>query len=103
MPAAPSAITPATYTVAVRTLCDFAARQGDLDTRFTPGPTAAQGQEGHRLVAGRRPAHYQPEVSLSGTWRHLQVRGRAAAVSHADEERRQTRFPAQTKSRGFMR
>lgn len=80
MPAAPSAITPATYTVAVRTLCDFAARQGDLDTRFTPGPTAAQGQEGHRLVAGRRPAHYQPEVSLSGTWRHLQVRGRADGV-----------------------
>ena len=44
---------PTRYTVAVRTLCDFSARQGDLDTRFTPGPTAAQGQEGHRLVAAR--------------------------------------------------
>ncbi|MDM7956806.1 ABC transporter ATP-binding protein [Blastomonas sp.] len=30
-------------------------------------------------------------------------RGRAAAVSHADEERRQNRHPAQTKSRGFKR
>ena len=28
-------------------------------------------------------------------------RGRAAAVSHADEERRQSRHPAQTRSRGF--
>ena len=53
MTADPSLAAPTTYTVAVRTLCDFAARQGDLDTRFTPGPTAAQGQEGHRLVAGR--------------------------------------------------
>jgi DNA excision repair protein ERCC-2 len=75
---------PTTYTVAVRTLCDFAARQGDLDTRFTPGPTAAQGQEGHRLVAGRRPAHHQSEVSLSGRWHHLLVRGRADGVdTHA--------------------
>jgi phospholipid/cholesterol/gamma-HCH transport system ATP-binding protein len=30
-------------------------------------------------------------------------RGRAAAVSHADEERRKNRHPVQTKSRGFMR
>jgi phospholipid/cholesterol/gamma-HCH transport system ATP-binding protein len=30
-------------------------------------------------------------------------RGRAAAVSHADEERRKSRHPAQTKSRGFKR
>ncbi len=30
-------------------------------------------------------------------------RGRAAAVSHADEERRQNRHPVQTKSRGFKR
>jgi Rad3-related DNA helicase len=71
---------PATYAVAVRTLCDFTARQGDLDTRFTPGPTSAQGQEGHRLVASRRPAHWNAEVGLSGRWRHLLVRGRADGV-----------------------
>ncbi len=80
MPAEPSSEAPTTYTVAVRTLCDFAARQGDLDTRFTPGPTGTQGQEGHRLVAARRPAHYRSEVSLSGRWRHLLVRGRADGV-----------------------
>ena len=80
MPAQVPSPPPTSYTVAVRTLCDFTARQGDLDTRFTPGPTAAQGQEGHRLVAGRRPAHYQPERSLSARWRHLLVRGRADGV-----------------------
>ncbi|WP_342132491.1 ATP-dependent DNA helicase [Hydrogenophaga sp. OTU3427] len=65
------------YTVAVRTLCEFTARQGDLNTRFTPGPTANQGQEGHRLVAARRPAHHLSEVPLEGRHRHLWVRGRA--------------------------
>ena len=30
-------------------------------------------------------------------------RGRAAAVSHADEERKKTRHPASSKSRGFLR
>jgi Rad3-related DNA helicase len=72
---APEPDTP--YTVAVRTLCEFVAREGDLDTRFIPGPSAQQGQEGHRLVAARRPAHYQSELSLDGRYRHLWVRGRA--------------------------
>ena len=80
MPAEPAPAAITTYTVAVRTLCDFTARQGDLDTRFTPGPTAAQGQEGHRLVASRRPSHWTAEASLSGRWRHLLVRGRADGV-----------------------
>ena len=31
------------YRVAVRTLCDFTARQGDLDHRFTPAPSAQEG------------------------------------------------------------
>ena len=29
-----------TYTVAVRALCEFTAKAGDLDLRFTPSPTA---------------------------------------------------------------
>ena len=65
------------YTVAVRNLCDFTAKQGDLDLRFTPAPTALQGIEGHTEVTSRRAAHYQREVSLAGSFRHLQVRGRA--------------------------
>ena len=64
-------------TVAVRVLCEFTAKQGDLDLRFTPSPTAQQGMAGHAEVTSRRAAHYQKEVALSGTYRHLQVRGRA--------------------------
>jgi len=30
-----------THKVSVRTLCEFAARKGDLDLRYTPAPTSA--------------------------------------------------------------
>ena len=66
-----------TYTVAVRALCEFAAKQGDLDLRFTPSPTSQQGIAGHQTVAASRSAVYRSEVSLSGAYRHLVVRGRA--------------------------
>ncbi len=65
------------HTVAVRTLCDFTARQGDLDLRFTPAPSALEGMLGHVAVRARRGAHYQSEITLSGQFRGLQVRGRA--------------------------
>lgn len=66
-----------TCAVAVRTLCGFTARAGDLDLRFTPGPTALQGLLGHQLVAGRRPAGYETEIPLRSTFGELAVRGRA--------------------------
>ena len=66
-----------TLVVAVRALCDFTAKRGDLDLRFTPSPSAIEGMLGHRLVAMRRPAHYEREVSLSGDYKDLRVRGRA--------------------------
>ena len=65
------------YTVAVRTLCEFAAKQGDLDLRFTPSPSSQQGISGHRTVAASRSASYRSELRLSGQYRHLVVRGRA--------------------------
>ncbi len=65
------------YVVAVRALCEFTAKAGDLDLRFTPSPTAQEGIAGHRTVASRRGADYQAEVSLSGDYRNLRVRGRA--------------------------
>jgi len=65
------------YTVAVRALCEFTAKQGDLDLRFTPTPSAQEGVAGHVTVTGRRPAGYQKEISLSETWGPLCVRGRA--------------------------
>lgn len=64
--------------VAVRALCEFAAKAGDLDLRFTPAPTAQEGQAGHRLVAARRGPGHQAEVAVDTRWRGLlHVRGRA--------------------------
>jgi DNA excision repair protein ERCC-2 len=65
------------YTIAVRALCEFTAKRGDLDLRFTPSPTGAEGIEGHGVVTARRAAGYQTEVSLEGDFGPLRVRGRA--------------------------
>lgn len=66
------------YVVAVRALCEFTAKAGDLDLRFTPAPTAQEGQLGHAVVAARRKGErYQSELSLSGDYKGLNVRGRA--------------------------
>ncbi|WP_280190464.1 helicase C-terminal domain-containing protein [Delftia sp. PS-11] len=65
------------YTVAVRALCEFTARAGDLDLRFTPAPSALEGMAGHRLVQSRRGPGYETEISLSGQYGPLCVRGRA--------------------------
>ena len=64
-------------TVAVRVLCEFAAKTGDLDLRFTPAPTARQGQAGHVLLGRSQPAPYETEVPLQGNFHALIVRGRA--------------------------
>ena len=66
-----------TYTVTVRALCEFAAKQGDLHLRFTPSPTSQQGIAGHQTVASSRSASFRREVTVSGVYRHLIVRGRA--------------------------
>jgi DNA excision repair protein ERCC-2 len=67
-----------TYTIAVRALCEFTAKAGDLDLRFTPAPTALEGQAGHAIVAARRQrSGYESEVSVSGEYKLLTVRGRA--------------------------
>lgn len=65
------------YRIAVRALCEFTAKAGDLDLRFTPSPTALEGIQGHRTVAARRSANYQREVALEGSFGALTVRGRA--------------------------
>lgn len=65
------------YTVAVRTLCEFTAKLGDLDLRFTPSATALEGMAGHAMVAARRGDAYEAEVWLKGEYRDLIVRGRA--------------------------
>jgi DNA excision repair protein ERCC-2 len=65
------------YLVAVRALCEFTARHGDLDLRFTPAPSAQEGIAGHTLVASRRSGNYEAEVGLEGEYKTLKVRGRA--------------------------
>lgn len=65
------------YTVSVRALCDFTARRGDLDLRFTPTPSAQEGIAGHQLVTSRRGAEYETEITLRGEFGPLVVRGRA--------------------------
>lgn len=65
------------YRVAVRALCDFTAREGDLDHRFTPSPSAQEGIAGHTLVASRRGEGYIAEMPLSGIYKSLTVTGRA--------------------------
>lgn len=65
------------YSIAVRALCEFTAKVGDLDLRFTPSPTALEGIVGHRTVASRRSEGYQSEVALEGLYQTLKVKGRA--------------------------
>ncbi|HLX02123.1 MAG TPA: ATP-dependent DNA helicase, partial [Trinickia sp.] len=78
-----------TYIVAVRALCEFTAKRGDLDLRFTPAPTALEGIAGHATVAARRASAYEAEITLTGTHRDLTVRGRAdgydAALNRLEE------------------
>ncbi|MWV17012.1 ATP-dependent DNA helicase [Pseudomonas sp. L-22-4S-12] len=65
------------YAVAVRALCEFTAKEGDLDLRFTPSPTAQEGISGHQTVVGRRGGDYLAELPLSGSYPGLFVSGRA--------------------------
>ncbi len=68
---------PPRHAVAVRALCEFTARCGDLDLRHTPAPSALEGIAGHARVAARRSAGYESEISLQGRCGLLLVRGRA--------------------------
>lgn len=65
------------YTVAVRELCAFTAKEGDLDLRFTPSPTADEGVAGHKAVAARRGSSHRAEVRVQDAYEELLVRGRA--------------------------
>lgn len=65
------------YAVAVRALCEFTAKEGDLDLRFTPAPTAQEGMAGHATVVSRRGLGYIAELPLRGEYPGLVVSGRA--------------------------
>ena len=63
--------------VAVRTLCEFAARAGDLDFRYTPAPAAEEGIRGHQTVVSTRPSDYKSEYLLTGECFGIKLSGRA--------------------------
>ncbi|HLL20245.1 MAG TPA: ATP-dependent DNA helicase, partial [Rubrivivax sp.] len=89
---------PWTYTVSVRSLCDFSAKHGDLDRRFTPSATATEGQAGEMAVAVRRGSGYQRQLPLAGVFDGLRVRGRADGFDRASntlEEIKTIRGPLQ--------
>ena len=74
------------YTISVRALCEFTARRGDLDRRFTPAPTAQEGIEGHALLVARRRAGYEKEIVLEAEHGELHVRGRADGYDGASNQ-----------------
>ena len=63
--------------VAVRTLCEFTARHGDLDFRYTPAPTSEEGIAGHQAIQAKRGYGYKSEYSLTGNCMELELSGRA--------------------------
>ena len=71
------AASPWLYTVSVRELCEFTAKRGDLDRRFTPSATALEGMQGQSTVTQRRGQNYETEIALEATCGELRVRGRA--------------------------
>ncbi|MFG6433355.1 ATP-dependent DNA helicase [Roseateles sp. LYH14W] len=66
-----------TYTVSVRSLCEFTAKRGSLDRRFTPSATALEGQAVQLAVLARRSPGYEIELPLEAVHGNLRVRGRA--------------------------
>ena len=66
--------------ISIRSLCEFAARTGDIDLRYTPAPTAAEGIEGHQRLQRKRPSSYTPEYPLEIEIDGLLLRGRADGV-----------------------
>ena len=63
--------------VAVRTLCEFAARHGDMDFRYTPAPSSEEGIAGHQAIQAKRGYGYKSEYSLTGKVLGMQLSGRA--------------------------
>ena len=72
------------YSISVRALCQFTAKHGDLDRRFTPAPTAQEGMLGHARAAARRGPRYETEISLTADHEELRIRGRADGFDAAE-------------------
>ncbi|HAX10407.1 MAG TPA: ATP-dependent DNA helicase, partial [Marinobacter hydrocarbonoclasticus] len=58
-------------------MCEFAARHGDLDFRYTPAPSSEEGIAGHQAIQAKRGYGYKSEYSLTGKVLGMQLSGRA--------------------------
>ncbi|MFT5481979.1 MAG: DNA excision repair protein ERCC-2 [Halieaceae bacterium] len=69
------------FSVSVRGLVEFCCRRGDIDFRFTPSPSGAQGIEGHQHLYRKRPQSYCSEFpvleQIDAEGMALEIRGRA--------------------------
>ena len=83
MNGAPSSELPRIIPVALRELCEFTCKRGDLDLRFTPSPTSQEGIAGHKVVSARRGSDHTREVRLESRYRSLHIKGRADGVRDA--------------------
>ena len=67
--------------IAVTELARFCHRSGDIDHRFNPSPTGAQGVAGHQRVYSRRPASYRSEYAVEYQHREPALLARLDAVA----------------------
>ncbi|HEY0914584.1 MAG TPA: ATP-dependent DNA helicase, partial [Solimonas sp.] len=74
------------FRVSVTELCEFTAKQGDLDARFRPAPSAQEGMAGHLKLSARRGKGYEREIALQSRHGELEIYGRADSYCPATNE-----------------
>lgn len=84
----PSAAKPG-FSIAVTDLANFCHRSGDIDHRFKPSPTGAQGVAGHQSLYAQRPDSYQSEYGVEYVHTDgkasVRLRGRADGYDPAEQ------------------
>lgn len=86
---APQDVSTPLLSIAVTDLANFCHRTGDIDHRFKPSPTGAQGIAGHQSLYQQRPDSYQSEYAveyihaLDAT--SVKLRGRADGYDPAQQ------------------
>ena len=63
--------------IAVRSLCEFTDRTGDIDLRYTPAPSALEGIEGHQRLQRKQGKSFIAEFPVNQVVNGLHIRGRA--------------------------
>ncbi|HEY1051609.1 MAG TPA: hypothetical protein VGE39_17675, partial [Prosthecobacter sp.] len=74
------------FRVSVTELCEFTAKEGDLDARFRPAPSPQEGMAGHLKLWARRGKEYEREIALRSSYGDLEIHGRADSYCSANNE-----------------